>query len=125
LLGFENSTDFDAYWQSLHLPASDDYENIVGDDKYGEFRDPDIAYQPIIKVTNVSSLTNPSSTPFYYESSSGKYMQYVNGSWTQVDNSKLDKVLEDKAYIDMPNMTSFNFLNPRNVYIGISAQIKL
>lgn len=125
LVGFENSTDFNAYWQSLHLPASADYENIVGDDQYGEFRDPDIAYQPIIKVTNVSSLTNPSSTPFYYESSSGKYMQYVNGSWTQVDNSKLDKVLEDKAYIDMPNMTSFNFLNPRNVFIGISAQIKL
>jgi hypothetical protein len=52
-------------------------------------------------------------------------MQYVNGNWQQVDNSKLDKVLEDKGYIDMPNITSFNFLNPRNIYIGISAQIKL
>ncbi|OGU72727.1 MAG: hypothetical protein A2V93_04700 [Ignavibacteria bacterium RBG_16_34_14] len=124
LVGFEDNQDFTDYWQSLHLPASDDYENIVGDDRYGEFRGTGIKYQPIIKVTNVSSLNNPSTIPFYYESSSGKYMQYVNGSWTQVDNSKLEKVLEDKAYIDMPNMTSFNFLNPRNVYIGISAQIK-
>ena len=123
-MGFEDNQDFTDYWQSLHLPASDDYENIVGDDRYGEFRETGIKYQPIIKVTNVSSLNNPSTIPFYYESSSGKYMQYVNGSWTQVDNSKLEKVLEDKAYIDMPNMTSFNFLNPRNVYIGISAQIK-
>jgi len=125
LVGFEDSEDFTAYWQSLQLPASENYENIVGDDRYGEFRDSDVAYQPIIKVTNVSSLTDPSSIPFYYESSSGMYMQYINNSWVQVDNSKLDKVLEDKAYIDMPNMTSFNFLNPRNVFIGISAQIKL
>ncbi|HEX9740866.1 MAG TPA: TonB-dependent receptor, partial [Ignavibacteriaceae bacterium] len=125
LVGFEDNQDFNDYWQSLHLPSSDDYENIVGDDKYGEFRDPAVSFQPIIKVTNVSSLTNPSSVPFYYESSTGNYMQYVNGNWQQVDNSKLDKVLEDKAYIDMPNITSFNFLNPRNIYIGISAQIKL
>jgi outer membrane receptor protein involved in Fe transport len=125
LVGFEDNQDFNDYWQSLHLPSSDDYENIVGDDKYGEFRDPAVSFQPIIKVTNVSSLTNPSSIPFYYESSTGNYMQYVNGNWQQVDNSKLDKVLEDKGYIDMPNITSFNFLNPRNIYIGISAQIKL
>lgn len=125
LVGFEDNQDFTDYWQSLHLPSSDDYENILGDDRYGEFRDPDVSYQPVIKVTNVTSLVNPSPIPFYYESSSGKYMQFVNNSWVQVDNSKLEKVLEDKAYIDMPNMTSFNFLNPRNIFIGISAQIKL
>jgi hypothetical protein len=52
-------------------------------------------------------------------------MQFINDDWVQVEKSKVEKMLEDKAYIDMPNMTSFNFLNPRNVYIGISAQIKL
>jgi outer membrane receptor protein involved in Fe transport len=125
LVGFENNEDFTAYWQSLHLPGSNDYENIVGDDKYGEFRDPGVPYQPIIRTTNVFSLDNPSTIPFYYETSTGRYMQFVNGNWQQIDDGALKKVLDDKAYIDMPNMTSFNFLNPRNVYIGISAQIKL
>ena len=31
----------------------------------------------------------------------------------------VDQMLEDKAYIDMPNNTSFTFLNPRNVFFGI------
>jgi len=31
----------------------------------------------------------------------------------------MDKILEDKAYIDMPNPSTFWFLNPRNIYFGI------
>jgi hypothetical protein len=32
----------------------------------------------------------------------------------------MDKILKDKAYIDMPNQTYFNFLNPRQVLFGIN-----
>ena len=52
-------------------------------------------------------------------------MQYNGESWSEVSNSKLDKVLEDKAYVDMPNESSFNFLNPRNIYFGINVRFKL
>jgi hypothetical protein len=28
-------------------------------------------------------------------------------------------VLDDKAYIDMPNFDSINFLEPRNIFFGV------
>jgi hypothetical protein len=31
----------------------------------------------------------------------------------------MDKVLDEKAYIDNPNQTSFNFLNPRQWFVGV------
>jgi len=43
----------------------------------------------------------------------------VNGTWQVVDRSRLQKVLDDKAYIDMPNLTTFTFLNPRNIFYGV------
>jgi len=121
---FADFQDSEAYWNSLHLPKSNAYNNIVGDDRYGEFRNPSVEFHPIEQVGDITSITNPSERPFYYESSSGKYMQYSDGNWSEVSNSKLDKVLEDKAYIDMPNQTSFNFLNPRRIFFGLRASIK-
>ncbi len=30
------------------------------------------------------------------------------------------EILDSKAYIDMPNIRSVSFLNPRDIYFGIS-----
>jgi hypothetical protein len=45
-------------------------------------------------------------------------MTYENGSWREADQGRVDRVLDDKAYIDMPNNHVVSFLNPRNVYFG-------
>jgi hypothetical protein len=37
----------------------------------------------------------------------------------------MDKILSDKAYIDMPNITSFTFLNPRQIFFGIKVSVKI
>jgi len=42
-----------------------------------------------------------------------------------VENSRMQKILDDKAYIDMPNNSSFDFLNPRQVFFGINLSFKL
>ncbi len=125
LAGFMDAHDSDNYWDSLHLPKSNAYNNIVGDDRYGDYRKKGVTFQPIEQVGDLNGLLNPNTRAFYYETSSGNYMQYDGSSWSKVSKSKLNKVLEDKAYIDMPNETSFNFLNPRQIYYGIKITFKL
>jgi len=125
LAGFIDEHDSEYYWNSLHLPKSNAYNNIVGEDKYGDYRKNGVAFQPIEQVGDINGLLNPNTRAFYYESSSGRYMQYDGADWSEVGKSRLDKVLDDKAYIDMPNETSFNFLNPRQIYFGINLSFKL
>jgi outer membrane receptor protein involved in Fe transport len=125
LAGFMNAQDSEDYWNSLHLPKSNAYDNIVGDDNYGEYRKAGVEFQPIEQVAEVSSIANPNTRAFYYEKSSGNYLQFNGETWSEVSKSKLDKVLDDKAYIDMPNESSFNFLSPRNIYFGVNVRFKL
>jgi hypothetical protein len=68
----------------------------------------------------------------YWEKDRGTYWEYVNNPnipiyqrWKLVDQDKIDQILADKAYIDMPNNTSFNFLNPRTFSYGINISFKL
>ncbi len=42
-----------------------------------------------------------------------------------VPEPKIKKLLDDKAYIDMPNQTHFTFLNPRSVFFGITIDFRL
>lgn len=131
--GFFNVTDFDQYMQSLHLPADVagdplsrplGYSNIPGKDKPGDYRKEGVTYQPIEIVTSFSQLggSDPrynSTRPFYYVADQQKYYHLVNGAWREVDPARLQQVLDDKAYINMPNMETFSFLNPRNIFFGI------
>ena len=48
-----------------------------------------------------------------------KYYQYVNGSFVDADSDKVKKVLDEKAYINMPDQRFFNFFNPRTFRFGI------
>ncbi|MCF7886545.1 MAG: hypothetical protein K9M80_08620, partial [Candidatus Marinimicrobia bacterium] len=122
---FYDVHDYRYYMRSLHLPDSEAYDNIVGDDKPGDYRKSGVEYQPIEQVGNVMNLQEISDRAIYYDTSSEQYMDYVNGEWREVEDSKMDQILEDKAYIDMPNQSSFNFLNPRQIFMGIRVSFKI
>ena len=92
---------------------------MPGDDKPGTYRQSNVAYQPIVAVVNIQNLSTPHEKPIYYNYADESYYQYRNGGWVQADQSFVNQVLEDKAYIDMPNLSSFAFFNPRNVVFGV------
>jgi hypothetical protein len=52
-------------------------------------------------------------------------MQYVNGQWVVADQSTVDRVLDNKAYIDMPNQEYLTFLNPRNIFWGLRISLTI
>jgi hypothetical protein len=127
--GFSDATDYTSYMQSLHLPkfpADVDqqlgYVNIAGDDRPGDYRKSGVEFQPIISyrlLSQVQGLASPETRPFYYAADVNQYYQYVNGKWQVVDAGKLSQVMDDKAYIDMPNQETFWFLNPRRIFWGM------
>jgi hypothetical protein len=127
--GFFDGTDFTLYMQSLHLPKDVGdplgYGNIPGSDRPGDYRKEGAAYQPIVSVGKYSDLVNATTIqyqqtrPFYYALDNGNYYQFVNGGYQQVDPGRLNQVMDDKAYIDMPNQETFVFLNPRKVFFGL------
>ncbi len=117
-------TNFDEYIKSLHMP-SDKYDsrfgyvNITGDDKPGDVRKNGVDYVPIVAVGSTAGVTNPYTTAIYYDAGQNQYLEYKNNAWVQVDQGRLSKVLDDKAYIRMPSMPQFLFLNPRDIYYGM------
>jgi len=110
-------TNDQAYMTSLHLPRSTDYSNIPGDDKVGNYREPGVAYQPMENGVDFTQQGLPGV--IYYQGSTGNYYEYVNTQWGQVDSGRLQKILDDKAYIDMPNPSTYWFLDPRQIYFGL------
>jgi len=123
-LSFHDSHDYNFYMQSLHLPASITdklkYDNIPGDDRPGDYRDEGVAFQPIEIVRALDKVTDPNTRAIYYEVESKKYLEWSNDKWSEVNSSRIDQILEDKAYIDMPNQTYFTFLNPRSIFFGFT-----
>ncbi|HXZ95185.1 MAG TPA: hypothetical protein VEG28_04655, partial [Dehalococcoidia bacterium] len=137
---FDSYNDYEAYMNSLHLPSSNAYTNVPGSDRVGDYRMDGVAYVPVLYSGDVTGM-NPSASGFdanaIYWSASGKYaneyMQYStsSGTWRVVTPStavtaptgqkySFKQVLDDKAYIDMPNESAFDFLNPRQFYFGIN-----
>jgi outer membrane receptor protein involved in Fe transport len=128
---FYTTDDYNAYMGSLHLPSNPGYSgiNIPGDDRVGAYRTDDVQYQPVLYSGDINGINTTSSSfdpsAVYYDNPTGRYMNYVNGNWSEVDNNRMQKILNDKAYIDMPNNSSFNFLNPRQFFYGISLSFNL
>ena len=127
---FQGDNDQRDYFRSLHLPESDElfegnpnhnpgYVWVPGDDKPGDYREPGVAFDPIYAVQSVSSVSAPIAGALYYDATEGRYMTYANNAWSAADQSRVDQVLKDKAYIDMPNGHVMGFLNPRNVFFGL------
>lgn len=95
--GFVDGDDFTEYMRSLRLPKdiSDEFAyvpvNGYGDDRPGDYRPDDVAYDPL--------EPNPEGN-------------------AEID-SRNQKRIDDKAYIDNPNQTYLQFLNPRDIFIGL------
>ncbi len=127
-VSFEDNFDYEFYMKSLHLPEDVagplGYGNIPGDDNPGDYREEGVAYQPMEWVRDVSTLTTPSERAIYYEARTKRFLEYRNNEWRQVDQGRLDQIIEDKAYIDMPNLTYFTFLNPRSAYLGVQLNFR-
>jgi hypothetical protein len=96
--GFATLQDYDDYMQSLRLPKAA-VEKLgyiqpgqdwrYGNDKVGDLRPDDVKYEPY-------DPNDPTKT-----------------------KADLDRILETKAYIDNPNLSSLWYLNPRDIFFGL------
>lgn len=134
-----NNTGDIAYQASLHLPESNAYLNIPGDDKFGDYRTPGVDWVPeVYQASMAQTMKGAGSTvAVYYENSTGKYWQYdptitlpagttdQTPRWKVVDQARIDQINKDKAYIDMPNPSTYWFLNPRNISFGLRLNIDI
>ena len=122
--GFADSFDYDYYMKSLHLPSSIadklEYGNIPGDDQPGDYRQPGVDYQPMEYTADINNYKNPNPNAIYYDAATKRYMEYVDDTWNEVSKSRIDKIIEDKAYIDMPNQSFLTFINPRRIFFGLT-----
>jgi outer membrane receptor protein involved in Fe transport len=123
--GLIDGTDYLNYMNSLHLPG-DKWEEIgllnsrvPGSDKPGDYRPANIDFVPIEATSDLASVSSPNSRALYYDTQAGEYFQYTDAGFVAADQEYVNKVLDDKAYIDMPNQQFFNFLDPRTVRFGI------
>ena len=72
-----NTADQD-YMRSLHLPKSDAYDNIPGDDKVGDYREPTVEFQPMQYRKVIEGTDRPNDyRAIYSEGNTGKYWQVV------------------------------------------------
>ncbi len=126
--GFVNGDDLNYYYKSLHLPAEKLYElagagylSVPGNDRPGDYRKPGVAFQPVVAVRNLSNV-DPAlihEKPLYYNYQDESWYQYRNGAFVPADADLVSSTLKNKAYIDMPNLQTYQFFNPRNVLVGV------
>ncbi len=116
--GYFDSNDRIAYMESLHFDWEEGIEH--GDDRIGEYRDWDVEYVPMQQTGSVQSVSNPEARVLYYDLSNSTYFQFRDGVWVKRSKGWVRKeVLDTKAYIDMPNLTYFTFLNPFALTFGL------
>jgi outer membrane receptor protein involved in Fe transport len=130
-----SAEDRTSYYHSLHLPESDDYGNIPGDDRVGTYNRSNY-YQPMEPLGRIDFNNEEiigDAGVIYYDKPTKRYVEYIEnpegtvnddgsenpGDWVDIEKGRLNKILEDKAYINMPSQTSFTFLNPRQIFYGI------
>jgi hypothetical protein len=121
--GLIDGNDYFDYMNSLHL-SSDTWEEIglenqrvSGSDQPGDYRPSDIEYVPIEVYTTLPNSGN--SRALYYNSLENKYYQWDGNTFVDADGNYVDQVLDEKAYINMPNQRFFNFLDPRTIRFGV------
>ncbi len=126
--GFIDGFDYSYYMESLLVPDKireeiglKTFPRIDKNDRPGDYRENDVDFVPLEWVGDVNGLSEPSERPIYYDYASDSYLQYTSADgWQAVDQGFFDDVLEDKAYIDMPNQSGYVFLNPRDIYFGLT-----
>ncbi|MBU0713284.1 TonB-dependent receptor [bacterium] len=116
--GFTSNQDYLDYMESLHLNWEEGIQH--GNDRLGVYRQNGVEYIPMQETEDINSITSPDSRVLYYNRASGKYVQYQDGQWQERSKNWISKeILDKKAYIDMPNNTSFAFLYPREIKFGL------
>jgi hypothetical protein len=118
------------YTESLHFPKKvyDELgeKYLYGNDRLGDYRPLDVDFQPMDYIYTTEGYTNPDQLIIYFVEKQDKYMQYnAETGWQEVPQSKIDKILDDKAYIFNPCNESFLFLAPRDVFFGIRISYSL
>jgi hypothetical protein len=130
--GFYDGNDYEAYMKSLHLSSKigDELEisyiNIPGEDTPGDYRTSGV-FQPIVPVQDINNInvSSISNSAIYWERNTEKYLEYNGSGWVEVDSNKMKKILDNKQYIDMPNLSYFSFLNPRAIYFGLKLSMEI
>ncbi|MFQ6616324.1 MAG: carboxypeptidase regulatory-like domain-containing protein [Fidelibacterota bacterium] len=118
--GFSDQFDYLDYMESLHFDWEEGIER--GNDKIGEYRGSNVDFVPMQSVSSLDVVASPEPQVLYWDLETERYLQFVEDEWVERNASWVKKeILDKKAYIDMPNLTSFTFLNPRNVKIGVRA----
>ncbi|MEM1056446.1 MAG: TonB-dependent receptor [Bacteroidota bacterium] len=126
--GYIDGNDRVAYFRSLHFAESEDYVNVPGNDVVGSFRAPDVPFQPLCSVES-SSRTDQcgygefASDVIYYARDTESFLVFRDGQFVPADPSRVEEVLETRAYIDMPNQGFLTFLNPRDVFFGLRVKL--
>lgn len=132
---FNGSQDYENYMRSLHLPESvfekveggAPYGFVPGDDQPGDYRKEGVEFVPIEVVGDLPeagmSRTMGRYGPLYYVEDEGQYYVWRDGAFAVADDSKVQEVIDQKAYIDMPNMRSLTFLFPRQITLGIRVSL--
>ncbi len=145
-----NPTDRNDYLESLHFKKAVYDEltspHISGNDRIGDYRANGVDYQPMtyVNAPTANFLKNADPGTYYYvgnldalatlfpdvtfdESTpdNERYVKVVDGEWVRVEKSAIDQTISKKAYIDMPDNSSFTFLNPRDIFIGVKLSFDL
>jgi hypothetical protein len=113
----------DNYINSLHLFWE---EGIFhGDDKIGDYNTYG-EFVPIESYDNIySQVSKPLDNVLYHNQADGEekgesFYRWDGSDFVLQDESTVNELYKKKAYIDMPNLTSMTFLNPRTFRLGVS-----
>ncbi len=117
--GFSDIYDRYDYLNSLHFHDEKGVEK--GSDKIGDVRDEGVSYTPIVSIGNISDYSKAGNDrALYYDNASESYFVWEENEYIPADQEFVDGVYDHKAYINMPDIESFTFLNPRKVTFGIT-----
>ncbi|HUF09480.1 MAG TPA: hypothetical protein VMO47_09180, partial [Rhodothermales bacterium] len=122
--------DQEDYMRSLHLPKdlfqqlpetrTAPYRWVPGDDRPGDVRDWDVEFQPIESYAALPTAPAKGfERQWAWTEEHNDFFRWTGSSWEPVPENEVEKVLDDKAYIDMPNHRFNTFLNPRFITVGI------
>ncbi len=117
-------SQFTNYMNSLDIEVGPDGK-VTGKDRPGDFPKGALnaTYVPINRVADLSKVTSGIRVgEFYLDRATGAYKIREGSNWrelTSEEQSRLDKAIDDKAYIDMPDFTPWTFLEMRDIFFGI------
>lgn len=98
--GFVDAEDYERYLKSLHYP----------EDVSKTLRNFDAGYSPVVGNDRPGDYRTVPYEPY---------------DPNDPDEARKQRILETKAYIDMPNQEFLTFLNPRDIFFGLQLSFNL